>query len=197
MNLRCPKCGGLVTFSGDLAGEVVECPHCGRDVLMPRSMAIRGELLPPATPSPVVVVSTQQHNRRLPSHGWFSRSFSATMGVVVALGFVALFGLVALFGAGVFLVGLSLEKHPTVDTLTPYAKRFAMQELSKYNITRLNDETFAARDGDFVALSGQALDNGGIMHKVFIKWTVAKFGKETRWQVEGILIDDEAVFVRE
>lgn len=77
---------------------------------------------------------------------------------------------------------------------TAAAIRAARPVLLRYGITEVSDDTLAARMDDGSTLlvgTGRGADDD--LKKFSVRFHVARFGQERRWEVEEVLIDDKRV----
>lgn len=95
----CPHCGADLAHIRSLVGNSTKCPHCDEQFVMPETSLESTALMPTSTHSPSEIHPRAQYavpsqptiivagNRepRLEAGGWFTRAFSATCGVVLAL----------------------------------------------------------------------------------------------------------------
>jgi len=148
----------------------------------------------------VIVVSPPL--RRLEAGGWFARSFGVTAGVIVAT-LAAIMLLVG--GAWSVLYWNAIESEANarrnlsktvkqLETLTEQAKRFAIPRLEQHGITHLSNDTGAVeRDGDVILVGTGKAKTGGLKDFV-VRYHVASFGKEQRWELQSLIIDGEERF---
>lgn len=182
---------------------------------MPRALttitpAVSGELLPPepplpesppqvtiaaSLPAPIVFVRADTAMHRLSSPGWFSRGFMATMGVLTAM-----LAVPAIICGGLLVVTTSTKRVESVspDILTTDARSLALDELRKYGVVRLSNDTRASKlRSDRVFLAGHGLDKSDGMHAVSVTWSVADFDDVRVWQVESIIVDGDVMYNRD
>lgn len=77
---------------------------------------------------------------------------------------------------------------------TAAAIRAARPVLSRYGITEVSDDTLAARmDDGSTLLVGTGRGDGDDLKKFSVRFHVAKFGQERRWEIEEVAIDDKQV----
>lgn len=103
----CPHCRNPLAVPDSLAGSVVECDMCGGSVTIPAMAMVPYDQPPTQTMPQFIVVNTPapRYQQRLKSAGWFSRAFSTTFGVLMAILAVNL--ILAIVGA--FVVVMFLE----------------------------------------------------------------------------------------
>lgn len=140
-------------------------------------------IVTPHTTGPTMVVIAPP-NRRLESGGWFARSFMTTAGIVAAL--------LALPAAGCVLLLIALITVNVVDSddgLTKDAKRLAIETMARHGVARLSSDSVASRRGADVILTGNAKMTGGKVRPYAIRFRVARFDREERWDVVSLSID--------
>lgn len=69
------------------------------------------------------------------------------------------------------------------------ARQFAKNRLADYGITELARESHLRLDGDEVQLTGMAQHRTGHIYPYSIRWRVATFAKQTRWDVVDLVLD--------
>jgi hypothetical protein len=87
-------------------------------------------------------------------------------------------------------VSEALEEHSALRaSRLKSARSFAKSRLADYGVTALSDEAELSLDGPLVTLAGMAQHRTGTVHPYFIRWRVATFGKQTRWDVQELILD--------
>lgn len=71
------------------------------------------------------------------------------------------------------------------------ARQFARNRLADYGITAISDEAELSLDGPMVTLAGMGQHRTGAVYPYLIRWRVATFGKQTRWDVQELVLDGE------
>lgn len=71
------------------------------------------------------------------------------------------------------------------------ARQFAKNRLADYGITELAKESHLRLDGAEVHLSGMAQHRTGSIYPYSIRWRVATFDRQTRWDVVDLVLDGE------
>lgn len=217
--VRCPHCSGTVQEDPRLAGQLVSCPHCGGKFQMPAPLAVTPTRVPapvatdqeqsgigfaPEMNRPVnVLITSPRPQSRLQAGGWFSRAFTTTSGILLAvlLFTVAILGVITLVVCGgcfVVFEGTSQAMKKTVDKieadplrLTSTAKRLAIPRLEKYGVVELDNTCSATELLGEVTFAGKAKNTSGRIVSFLITWEVAEFGKEKKWQLKSLIIDGE------
>lgn len=69
------------------------------------------------------------------------------------------------------------------------ARQFAKNRLADYGITELAKESHLRLDGAEVHLSGMAQHRTGSIYPYSIRWRVATFDRQTRWDVVDLVLD--------
>jgi hypothetical protein len=218
--LICPHCNGKVAENPALAGTLVACPHCRKSFQQPAPSAILPAPVPLPSPAasgnevfslvdsqrPInVLVTSPRPQPRLHSGGWFSRAFSTTSGVLVAvLLFVAvLVGVpMMMFCGGCFLIAESANeasRQVLADNakLTAKAKRIALGHLDKFDIVEIDSKAIAIRLGDDVVLSGAGRTSANRLRDFSLRWRVATFDGNEHWQLKEAEIDGKPVTTKD
>lgn len=218
--IACPHCRQTLANDASLAGQVVSCPHCSQQLQMPGSPS--GTLLPPMpaargaqgtlstwqaeqpTSGPIFINAAPRTEKRLAAGGWFSRAFSSTLGIMLAI--FAVFATITLLACGgcLFVGSAGTAALGTAaDTLakerkerTETAKKVALPALKKHGITELDEHaTFIDMLGER-QLIGKGRGADGKIRNVSVEFEVGQFGTTEQWQIQKILIDYEVVFER-
>lgn len=162
----------------------------------PAAVSSRGQLSLSDSQGPVnILVTSPPREPRLKSGGWFSRAFSTTSGVLIAvLLFIAVPPLVVC--GGCFVVGSSAIATASRESreLTARAKKFALPKLREYGIQRIDRDCRAVDFLGETVLAGKGSDSSGGIHDFSVTWKVANFDGEKTWQMQRITIDSEVVW---
>jgi hypothetical protein len=134
----------------------------------------------PPQSSPVIVVASAPA-RRLHEGRWFTNSFAATCGVLVAL-FLACAGL-ALFG--------NLSDSGAGEELAAAAKRQALADLKEFGIKSLSQETKAYEYAGRWIVDGPAITVENQIAVIRAEYVVATAGGVRRWGCVGLEMDGE------
>jgi hypothetical protein len=79
------------------------------------------------------------------------------------------------------------------EQLTKRAQEFARPQLASFGIRELSDPKISKADPE-VFLSGTGKSDDGQLHKVQVRFLIAKFGDTEKWECRIITIDDRIVF---
>lgn len=152
---------------------------------------------------PQIVVIQQPQAYQPPAFRGPPRSFYSGWGVLgwvlaVAVG-VSLVGSLAMYGAIAYGVwGVSSAVGEAVEEFSELrasrlksARSFARSRLADYGITAISDEAELSLDGPMVTLAGMGQHRTGAVYPYLIRWRVATFGKQTRWDVQELVLDGE------
>lgn len=189
---QCPRCTQPVN-APELAGQLVACPACEHQFVMPGGLIIDSpsgvpqvvsSVLPP-TPPPVMIFA--QHSQpRLHSGGWFTRGFATTAGVLVAVA-LAMF---LMCGGMQWFVGRAISGDVAMQAK---AKRQALASLKPYGIRELAKEVSAGNIGNRWAVVGPALAADNRIVDVSVTYDVATIGDTTRWTLVEMYVDGERI----
>jgi hypothetical protein len=179
--MYCDKCGQLAHAD----------KPCNSALIQPSAHTVSQPII---TGGPTMVVVSPQ-NRQLGAAGWGARSFAVAAGVIVALAATVV---ILLGSLKVYSDGLAVETNAKlrqaiadVDRLTSQAKDFALPHLAKHGIVAMSDDTVAAPYKGDVVLVGTGKAKEGGLKKFAVRYHVASFGKEQRWALQSLVIDDE------
>lgn len=126
--------------------------------------------------------------------GWGALGWMLAISVgVSAVGSIAFYGAIAY---GVWDVTSSINEAVEENSelradRMKSARQFAKNRLSDYGITQISNEAELLLDGQFVSLSGTAQHRTGNIYPYFIRWRVATFGKQTKWDIQELVLDGE------
>jgi hypothetical protein len=125
-----------------------------------------------------------------------------TLGAVVMVAVMVFGCLVACGGLGLALLNNADERSLAEldDEIarhkanTAAAIRAARPVLARHGLTELSDDTIATTtETGAVLLAGTGRGASDDLRKFFVWFHVAKFGRERRWEIEKVVIDDEVV----
>jgi len=200
--LRCARCQGYIENDPDLAGQQVNCPHCGAALKMPGSMAAAGELLEPTPPPvtavlaiqvpPLVVMTGHTPQTRLHSGGWFTRSFGVAAGILTAL---LLFTL-GICG-GLMMLGQSATFTAIANDpkLTAEAHSLSSPILRKHGVANISDDAVAYVGNDGCThFGGTGKSSAGKPCKFHVRYQVATFEAKRTWLLRTVMIDRRIVY---
>lgn len=141
LTFPCPHCGASLAHVRSLVGNSTKCPHCGEQFVMPETASAPLGLVPTsvqapaeihprpqfAAPPPTIIVAGHREPR-LEAGGWFTRAFSTTSGVVLALLLFA----ALIIGVPIVVVcgGCLLVVKGVGDTVADAAKRAEANRIS-------------------------------------------------------------------
>lgn len=142
---------------------------------------------------PAVVLN--KRSQRLPSGGWFARSFAATIGVITA-------SVVAFVGV---YYAVKETWRPTINSVvaqadakdasrTARARELALPHLRKYGINELSDDAGIVEDGGDTFLVGHGRDSSGNLRRIMLRYSVASFGGKEHWKLLSTTIDGTSVY---
>ena len=149
---------------------------------------------------PHLVIVNQPSPAALPAKGP-PRSFWGGWGL---LGWMLAFSVgVSLFGSLSFAVAVSwgfwslssavgevIEEGSALGAARlKSARQFARNRLADYGYTEIAKESHLRLDGDEVQLTGMAQHRTGHIYPYSIRWRVATFGDQVRWDVIDLVLD--------
>jgi hypothetical protein len=174
-----------------------------------------GDLLPPepppqlrpAAPSqsqsftpPVIVVNTGSRPQpRLHSGGWFTRSFGAASGVLLAM-FVFFTVVPLMVCGGLAYLGREgnrqeAKRASSSDVaITATARQMAMPTLKRQGIIEVSNESGAfTDDAGYTHYTGTGRTAAGKLLGFTVKFKVVTFGQKTTWKMESAIVDGRMV----
>ena len=212
--LNCPGCN-LPIDADDLAGQLVACPRCRREFVMPGMRHLSPVTPPPmlhepqfiaerVSPQTVVIVPQSRPAKRLEASGWFTRAFAATGGYLVATWLAGLVGLVLLFAFGYYLIGEAVWTGPAAvrsavadqRTLPAKAAAQSRKKLKELGIVEIATDADAFRRDGKVYFAGRGKDVSGQLHSFIVVHEVVDFQNRTEWHLESVVIDDVEEYAR-
>lgn len=199
MLVACPHCNGGIENRSDIAATVVVCPHCRKQLTMPAwQELVIPEAKPlqsfvPAYEQPALHIHTSRpREKRLHSSGWFSRGFSTTAGVLLAI--MAVFiGLPMLACMGCFAVGTAGMGEATRQRAASenVTREQAMAALRKHGIPEIARNALIDSEGPVRSIAGDAIGDDGAVHSIHIEFRISHFSDATRWELNKLVIDGD------
>lgn len=124
--------------------------------------------------------------------GWGALGWALTLSVAISIVGSVVFYCVVFYGYWQVTSTISdaVEENTELRAARlKSARTFAKNRLADYGITQLSNEAELGIDGPFVSLSGMAKHRTGTTHPYSIRWRIATFGNETRWDIQELVLD--------
>jgi len=189
--LACPHCHQPFDNAPDLAGQLVECPHCRGQMQMPGTLTVQ-----PVQSVPSIVV-THRHDFSSPKRKGRERSIESRVFIIAA-------GLTVLIGGTVFAVYVArveYTKHAVKSAFQDIGSElrkeheegrpFVQKALKSHGLTLANNASIR-RVGDAYEFKGSARNSRGV-HEVRGRVKVAMFDGEHVIELEVLYVGNELV----
>jgi membrane protein implicated in regulation of membrane protease activity len=195
MNVNCPHCGGGIENRPDIAGEVVSCPHCVRQLRLPawqQVMIPEAQQVSQAGQQPVFIVNAPAKQRaRLKPRGWFANSLGTAAGFFIC----AFLFLIAMCGGLYLFVGWNVASISSAARRIDAEGRTTAEKLIKpHGIVALSDRSDVSISGDDWTITGTGLDADNKTHDVVAEIEIARFGNTKRRELKSLMIDGARVY---
>jgi hypothetical protein len=156
--------------------------------------------VPQYVSGPILINAAPIPQERLDAGGWFLRSFSTTMGIVVAI--VAVLGSVsALVCGGCLVISGSILSATRPSTArvdlssTEIAKKIALPYLSKHGIDELDDSTALVSSPTEIQLVGSS-KNTSWGQRIWFKvdFDAEAYSRSGKLELKSVSIDGKVVY---
>jgi hypothetical protein len=167
-----------------MAGQLVMCPHCRESFRQPGAISTvpaQALPLPVQEQRPVnILVAGPQPQPRLRAEGWFTRAFSTTSGVLVAV-LLFLIVLPLLLCGGLLFIGALVgavdkasqfpdAQEAVSGTVPPaivsQAQSAALPQLRRMGLRRFEGASSVKQHGDTLTLTGKSPDEAGTLRPI-------------------------------